>query len=287
MSNQPYTEPDVREPVWADDDGLFADERSTAFPPDTLVTFRFIRDAIRRHLRIWLVARLRRPGRAAWPRLSSCLHRARSRTRLLLTHRDGRRPGQGDGHRRQPGDHAHGRTAGDRAAEAAGDTGRSAQAVQRVPRRPTGYSRSPPRQRPDGESTRLATVIAQVYLALPQGADLAAGCAAPARPDVRAERSVPRRAGGSCQPETTRASMKRPNSPWRAPGSAPPATGYTYMQTAVARPTGPGRPDEQQPGARCGRPGAGLGQADDRDQRGYRTDRRAVPRASGSSSCGR
>jgi len=57
MSNQPSTEPTAAyRPGWLeDDDGLFADEPSTSFPPDALVTFRFLRDALRRHLRIWLV----------------------------------------------------------------------------------------------------------------------------------------------------------------------------------------------------------------------------------------
>lgn len=91
MSNQPYTEPVSTEPGWADDDGLFADEPSTAYPPDALVTFRFLRDAIRRHLRIWLVAALigLAGGLASTvvvpaPQVSS--------TRLLLTHRDGEDP---------------------------------------------------------------------------------------------------------------------------------------------------------------------------------------------------
>ncbi len=91
MSNQPYTEPDVREPVWTDDDGLFDNERSAAFPPDTLVTFRFIRDALRRHLRIWLVVAF--VGLAGGLASTVAVPAAStSQTRLLLTHRDGEDP---------------------------------------------------------------------------------------------------------------------------------------------------------------------------------------------------
>ncbi|MFF0340474.1 YveK family protein [Kribbella sp. NPDC004875] len=92
MSNQPYDdEAVVREPVWADDDGLFDNERSTSFPPDALVTFRFVRDALRRHLRIWLAfalvgLALGLASTVAVPAAST------SQTRLLLTHRDGEDP---------------------------------------------------------------------------------------------------------------------------------------------------------------------------------------------------
>ena len=55
MSNQPSNEPVVSDPAWADDDGLFDDQPSKAFPPDALVTIRYLRDAVRRHLRIWLI----------------------------------------------------------------------------------------------------------------------------------------------------------------------------------------------------------------------------------------
>lgn len=91
MSNQPYTEPASKDPVWADDDGLFDSERSVSFPPDALVTFRFVRDAIRRHLRIWLIVAIigLLGGLASTfvlPAPSSSV------TRLLLTHRDGEDP---------------------------------------------------------------------------------------------------------------------------------------------------------------------------------------------------
>ncbi|MFD7158646.1 hypothetical protein ACFV9C_28880 [Kribbella sp. NPDC059898] len=88
MSNQPYNEPTVREPLWADDDDLFDNERSASFPPDALVTFRFIRDALRRHLRIWLVLGLvgLAGGLASLAVLPAPIT---SQSRLLLTHRDG------------------------------------------------------------------------------------------------------------------------------------------------------------------------------------------------------
>ena len=91
MSNQPYNEPVTTDPGWTDDDGLFVDEPSTAFPPDSLVTFRFLRDAIRRHLLIWVVLALvgLLGGLASTyvvpqPQVSS--------TRLLLTHKEGEDP---------------------------------------------------------------------------------------------------------------------------------------------------------------------------------------------------
>lgn len=91
MSNQPYTEPASRAPVWTDDDGLFDSERTASFPPDTLVTFRFLRDAIRRHLRIWMTLAVigllgGLASTVALPAQSSSL------TRLLITHRDGEDP---------------------------------------------------------------------------------------------------------------------------------------------------------------------------------------------------
>ncbi|MGW7685865.1 YveK family protein [Kribbella sp. NPDC054772] len=93
MSNQPYDDEAavVREPVWADDDGLFDNERSTSFPPDALVTFRFVRDALRRHLRIWLVFAL--VGLALGLASTVTVRAAStSQTRLLVTHRDGEDP---------------------------------------------------------------------------------------------------------------------------------------------------------------------------------------------------
>jgi capsular polysaccharide biosynthesis protein len=91
MSNQPYTEPAAKDPAWADDDGLFDSERSASFPPDALITFRFVRDAIRRHIRIWLIVAIigllgGLGSTVVLPAPSSSV------TRLLLTHRDGEDP---------------------------------------------------------------------------------------------------------------------------------------------------------------------------------------------------
>ncbi|TDD60757.1 hypothetical protein E1263_09920 [Kribbella antibiotica] len=55
MTNQQYSEAARPSNRWDDEDGLFDTERSAAHPPDSLVTFRFLRDAIVRHLRLWLV----------------------------------------------------------------------------------------------------------------------------------------------------------------------------------------------------------------------------------------
>jgi capsular polysaccharide biosynthesis protein len=91
MSNQPYTEPASKDPVWADDDGLFDSERSASFPPDALVNFRFVRDAIRRHVRIWLIVAIigLLGGLASTVVLPA---QSSSVTRLLITHRDGEDP---------------------------------------------------------------------------------------------------------------------------------------------------------------------------------------------------
>jgi capsular polysaccharide biosynthesis protein len=91
MSNQPYTEPAAKDPVWSDDDGLFDAQRSASFPPDSLVTFRFVRDAIRRHVRIWLIVAIigLLGGLASTFVLPTP---ASSVTRLLITHRDGEDP---------------------------------------------------------------------------------------------------------------------------------------------------------------------------------------------------
>lgn len=162
MSNQPYTEQDVREPVWADDDGLFDNEKSVAFPPDTLVTFRFIRDALRRHLRIWMVVAL--VGLAGGLASTVALPApSTSQTRLLLTHRDGEDP-----------------TKAMATDVSLATTHTVAQRVIELLKLPVTqddllkqYSAAASTDRvleitakakTDGESTRLATVIAQVYL---------------------------------------------------------------------------------------------------------------------------
>jgi capsular polysaccharide biosynthesis protein len=93
MSNQPYSEPlDAAAAGWIDDDDdLYADEQSTAFPPDSLVTFRFLRDAVRRHIRIWLVLALL--GLAGGLAASVVLPPAHtSSARMLITTREGEDP---------------------------------------------------------------------------------------------------------------------------------------------------------------------------------------------------
>lgn len=91
MSNQPYNQPVASDPGWADDDGLFAAEPTNAFPPDSLVTFRFLRDALSRHLRIWLIlAAVGLLGGLASTYVLPQPHV--SSTRLVLTHKDGEDP---------------------------------------------------------------------------------------------------------------------------------------------------------------------------------------------------
>ncbi|HET6986276.1 MAG TPA: hypothetical protein VFI00_06655 [Kribbella sp.] len=92
MSNQPISEPPAGSSTWFDDDdGLFAGETTTSFPPDALVTYRFLRDAVRRHLRIWLVLAL--IGLTVGITAAVALPTASvSSARLLLTHRDGEDP---------------------------------------------------------------------------------------------------------------------------------------------------------------------------------------------------
>jgi capsular polysaccharide biosynthesis protein len=91
MSNQPYTERVVSEPAWADDDGMFDDQPSKAHPPEALVTLRFLRDAVRRHLRIWIVIGL--VGFLAGLASTFVVPApSQSSTRLLITHRDGEDP---------------------------------------------------------------------------------------------------------------------------------------------------------------------------------------------------
>lgn len=58
MTNQQFSEPAGSAGSWDDQDGLFDNERSPGHPPDSLVTFRFLRDAIVRHRRLWLLLAL-------------------------------------------------------------------------------------------------------------------------------------------------------------------------------------------------------------------------------------
>ncbi|GAA2789393.1 hypothetical protein [Kribbella solani] len=76
---------------WAEDnDGLF-DELSPSYPPDSLVTFRFLRDAVVRHARIWLALALVGfvGGLASYLALPAP-HQAAAR--LLITTREGDDP---------------------------------------------------------------------------------------------------------------------------------------------------------------------------------------------------
>ena len=162
MSNQPYTEPVTPESVWADDDGLFDSERSASFPPDALVTFRFIRDALRRHLRIWLVMAL--VGLAGGLASTQVLPVAStSQTRLLITHRDGEDPAKA--------------MATDVALATTHTVAQRAIDLLKLSVTPDDllkeYSASnktdrvleiTARAKTDAESTKLATVIAQVFL---------------------------------------------------------------------------------------------------------------------------
>ncbi|HEY0474638.1 MAG TPA: hypothetical protein VGD34_23370 [Kribbella sp.] len=91
MTGQPYSEQVRPDPAWIDDDDPFADERSIAYPPDSLVTFRFLRDAVRRHLRVWLALAI--IGFAVGATLPTLMPPSSvSSARLLLTHRDGDDP---------------------------------------------------------------------------------------------------------------------------------------------------------------------------------------------------
>jgi len=76
--------------TWVDDDEL-AEEWTTSYPPDNLVTFRYIWAAIRRHARLWIVVAL--AGLVAGLALPAVLPPASSSSvKLLLTHRQGDDP---------------------------------------------------------------------------------------------------------------------------------------------------------------------------------------------------
>jgi capsular polysaccharide biosynthesis protein len=83
------TAPDTR---WVDDEDPFdSDERSNSYPPDSLVTFRFLFNAIRRHARIWIAAAV--VGLMGGLAVPVVLPPASaSSTKLLLTHREGDDP---------------------------------------------------------------------------------------------------------------------------------------------------------------------------------------------------
>lgn len=77
---------------WYHDDELYDDEeRSGSYPPDSLVTFRFLFNAIRRHKRVWILAALLGVvGGLAFPYVLPPA--SSSSAKLLLTHRDGDAP---------------------------------------------------------------------------------------------------------------------------------------------------------------------------------------------------
>jgi capsular polysaccharide biosynthesis protein len=162
MSNQPYTEPAAKEPVWADDDGLFDSDRSASFPPDALVTFRFVRDATRRHLRIWLVVAFigLLGGLASTVILPA---QSSSVTRLLITHLEGEDPTEAMA---TDASLATTRTVAQRVIDLLKLPGTADDLLKR-------YTVLAPTDRvleitakakTSGESTKLATVIAQVFL---------------------------------------------------------------------------------------------------------------------------
>ena len=76
--------------TWVDDDEL-AEEWTTSYPPDNLITFRYIWAAIRRHVRVWIVVAV--AGLVAALALPAVLPPASSSSvKLLLTHRQGDDP---------------------------------------------------------------------------------------------------------------------------------------------------------------------------------------------------
>ncbi|MGW5190169.1 hypothetical protein ACWEOO_12995 [Kribbella sp. NPDC004138] len=93
MTNQQFSESQNGISTgWMDDnDGLFADDRSAAYPPDSLVTVRFLRDAVVRHARIWLaLAILGFAGGLATYFAFPAPHQASAR--MLITTREGDDP---------------------------------------------------------------------------------------------------------------------------------------------------------------------------------------------------
>lgn len=58
MSGQWTIQERGSDPRWTEDDLFVADERSNGYPPDGLVTLRFLRNAVRRHLLLWVVVAL-------------------------------------------------------------------------------------------------------------------------------------------------------------------------------------------------------------------------------------
>ena len=92
MTERLTIDEDVVDTRWVDEEDPFdSDERSAAYPPSSLVTFRFLFDAVRRHYKLWLaVAVFGLAVGLAVPVLMPAP--AESSTKLLLTHRDGDDP---------------------------------------------------------------------------------------------------------------------------------------------------------------------------------------------------
>jgi capsular polysaccharide biosynthesis protein len=92
MTGQWRAEEPGTEVGWSDDDELYGtDERSEGYPPDRLVTLRFLRDAVRRHALLWIGVAL--IGLAAGTAVPFVAPPAReSSAKLLLTHREGENP---------------------------------------------------------------------------------------------------------------------------------------------------------------------------------------------------
>ncbi|TCC05625.1 Wzz/FepE/Etk N-terminal domain-containing protein [Kribbella soli] len=88
MSEHWRAEQSGPEVVWSDDEPYGIDERTDSYPPDGLVTLRFLKDAVRRHAWLWItIAVLGLAGGTAIPFVMPPA--AESSAKLLLTHREG------------------------------------------------------------------------------------------------------------------------------------------------------------------------------------------------------
>ncbi|MFF1823017.1 Wzz/FepE/Etk N-terminal domain-containing protein [Kribbella sp. NPDC058245] len=91
MTNQQFQERTSPASTWDDQDGLFDGEHSAAYPPDSLVTFRFLRDALVRHRWVWLLLAVL--GLVGGVAAQFGLPSAHSATaRILVTTREGEDP---------------------------------------------------------------------------------------------------------------------------------------------------------------------------------------------------
>ncbi|GAA0606044.1 hypothetical protein HPO96_01995 [Kribbella sandramycini] len=91
MTNHQYSEPAGASSRWDDEDGLFDAERTSSAPPDSLITFRFLRDAVVRHLRLWLILAIAGFGIGVATHFVLPAPHAAS-ARLLITTREGDDP---------------------------------------------------------------------------------------------------------------------------------------------------------------------------------------------------